>query len=395
MNILYLTFAYLPSLGGVQRSVHNMAAEFTRRGHRIVIAANGPHPLAYHRLQPAPVLPLRIPSPFHGALRKRIWANLLDNVNFSALAALCLRNRIEVAHCHLINVDTRYAFVLKRWLGIKVVVTLRGGEFHHWIANRRIRRDYVQRMLQSADAVTALSQSQMDDARALAPELARDSMVIPNPADADAIVTQASLGAPCRDSMPHILFSGRLEEQKRVDLLIEAYHRIVAGTPEYPLDLVVAGDGSLLPHLQEQARRGPGAARIRFSGALRYEDSLAQIRDASVLVLPSQESEGCPNVVLEAMALKTPVIVSNHGPLPELITHGFNGEVFPSGDAAALKNRLCGFAGNAEKLARYAAAGRRRLEERHRFDRIADAYEDLYGRLISPRTTFQRVGARS
>jgi glycosyltransferase involved in cell wall biosynthesis len=387
MNILYVTYAYLPSLGGVQRSVHNLAAEFVRRGHRVFIATDGAKPLAYERVTPAPVFSFRIPYPFCQPRLQRAKAALLDSVNLTALACLCLKNRIEIAHCHLINVDTRYAIALQRWLGIKVVITLRGGEFHHWIANHPVRREYVRRMLESADAVTALSQSQMDDAKALAPDLTRETLVISNPADPEAIVRQASQGA-ATDGEPYILFSGRLEDQKRVDLLIEAYHGIVGEATEYPYDLVVAGSGSLLPALQEQARNGPGASRIHFRGPRRYEDSLALIRDAAALVLPSQESEGCPNVVLEAMALGTPVIVSDHGPLPELVEHRVNGEVFASGDAAALKNRLCAIGLGQEKRARYAAAGLRHLEEKHRFGRIADAYEELYRRLtIRSRTS--------
>jgi 1,4-alpha-glucan branching enzyme len=338
---------------------------------------------------------MRIPYPLHERQAKRIEAHLLDCVNLRLLSDLCIRNAIEVAHCHLINVDTRYAIALKRLLGIKVVITLRGGEFHHWIAGRPVRRQYVQRMLESADAVTALSQSQMDDARELAPSLAHDSPVIPNPADREAIVRLAAQGTGKKGvRAPYILFAGRLEAQKRVDVLIDAYHGIIAKDKNYKYDLIMAGSGSLSPALQEQARNGPGAGRIRFLGSCRYEDSLAIVRDAALLVLPSQESEGCPNVVLEAMALATPVIVADHGPLAELVAHGVNGEVFPSGDAEALATRLRALAGDAKTRVRYAEAGLRHLNRRHRFDQVANAYEELYGRILSPRTIGTGRGLR-
>jgi glycosyltransferase involved in cell wall biosynthesis len=382
MNILYLTYAYLPTLGGVQRSVHNLAAEFTRRGHRIVIASDGKPPFAYRRQPPAPVLALRIPSPFAKHPWHKPAIRALDALNLGVLAGVCLRNHITVVHCHLINVDTRYAIALKRLLGVKVVVTLRGGEFHHWIAGRPQRQQYVRRMLESADAVTALSQSQLDDARAIAPSLPRESPVIPNPTDPEAIRQLAAAGrAAPEDRAPYILFSGRLEREKRVDLLIQAYHAASSEGPDFPYDLAISGDGSLSSQLQEQARNGAGAGRIHFLGSRRYEDSLALVRGAGMLILPSQESEGCPNVVLEALALGTPVIVSDHGPLTELVTHGVNGEVFPSGDAVALCQCLRSLTESSEKTSRYADAGLRYLEKRHRFDRIATAYEDLYRRI--------------
>lgn len=380
MNILYLTYAYLPTLGGVQRSVHNLAAEFTRRGHRIVIVADGKRPFTYRRQPPAPLLPLSIPSPFPKYKWQTAGIRLLDGLNLSVLAGLCLRKKIEVVHCHLINVDTRYAIALKRLLGVRVVVTLRGGEFHHWIAGRPARRHYVRRMLESADAVTALSQAQLDDARGVAPALPDDSPVIPNPADPQAIRRLASAGKALVGP-PYILFSGRLEPEKRVDVLIQAYHAVIAGSRAFPCDLAILGDGSLAAGLHELARNGPGAARVHFLGTRSYEDSLALVRNASALVLPSQESEGCPNVVLEAMALGTAVIVSDHSPLPELVAHGVNGEVFPSGDAAALGQSLRSVAEDENVRSRYVEAGLRYLEKRHRFDDIANAYEDLYRRI--------------
>jgi glycosyltransferase involved in cell wall biosynthesis len=383
MNVLYLTFAYLPSLGGVQNSVHNLAVEFVRRGHRIVIATDGARPFAFQREPPALIVPLRIPYPFHYDRLKRVKARFLDAVNLPALAALCITNRIQLAHCHLINVDTRYAVALKRLLGLKVLITLRGGEFHHWIAGQPVRRQYVRRMLESADAVTALSQSQLDDARKLAPSLSPDSPVIPNSADPDAIGRKAAQGRSLPGPRsPYIVFAGRLEAQKRIELLIDAYHGLVAEEPAYPFDLIIIGSGSRSAMLHGHALEGPGASRIHFLGTCCHEDSLALIRDAAILVLPSQESEGCPNVVLEAMALGTPVVVSDHGPLLELVTHDVNGETFAAGDGHALKARLRALANNAQARRQLAAAAREYLERRHRVDSVADRYEELYRRVI-------------
>ncbi len=386
MNILFLTYAYLPSLGGVQISVRNLAAELTRRGHHIVVATDGARPFTLER-GVAPVLRLRIPYPLHRSWRQRVGARLLDGINVGALAAFCAARGIELAHCHLINVDTRYAIALKRILGIKVVITVRGGEFHHWIADRPTRRNYVRRMLESADAVTMLSHSQLDRARSLTSSLPLETMVIPNPADVDAIAHRADGGVPLSDaSSGYILFAGRLEDEKRVELLIQAYHGLVIDDPSYPLDLVIMGGGSRAAALETAARAGAGAGRTRFLGARPYDDSLALIRGASILVLPSGRSEGCPNVVLEAMALGTPVVAADDGPMAELITHRVNGELFPSGDAVALEARLRRLTADPLARPRYVAAGREYLERRHRLDRIGDRYEELYRRVIQTST---------
>ena len=165
---------------------------------------------------------------------------------------------------------------------------------------------------------------------------------------------------------------------KSIDTLIEAYRKVVEQRPTFPFDLVLVGSGSLETELREQASRGAAAARIHFLGERPYEQCLGLIKGAGCLVLPSQESEGCPNVLLEAMALGTPVVVSDYAPLLEMVTAGVSGEVFPRRDAAGLEACLERIAFQPELRQQYASAGFRYLQRRHSFDRVADAYEEIY-----------------
>ena len=169
---------------------------------------------------------------------------------------------------------------------------------------------------------------------------------------------------------------------KSLETLLEAYHELISRNPSFPLDLVLAGGGSLESQLREQAKRGPADARIHFLGERPYDECLGLIKGASLLVLPSRESEGCPNVLLEAMALGTPVVVSDYAPLAEMVTPGVNGDVFPRGDAGALQACLERLALWPELRRQYASAGMSYLNRRHRFDEIADAYEEIYQTLL-------------
>ena len=392
LHLLYLTYAYLPTLGGTQRSVYNLADKFVCRGHRVTIATNGDE-LNYSGDLPIPVLTLPIPTPIPHSTADIVKLSTQDPINIRALAALCEKNQIDLVHCHLVNVDTRYAIALKRLLGIKMILTLRGGEFHHWIEGRPRRRAYVAEMLERADYITALSQSQVNDAQILVPDRAWSdcSEVICNPVDADAIAKWADSGEHFyQNGRSYVVFCGRLENEKRVDTLIEAYHGIIAQCPDFPHELIVVGDGSLLPTLTAQAGNGPGAERIRFLGACRYEDTLALIRGAAILVLPSLY-EGCPNAVLEAMALGTPVIVSDAAGLRELVTQGVNGDIFPAGDASALAPCLQSLSRDPGRLCLYTAAGKRRIADNHQFDQIAMAYERVYGMLTGHRVPHHRM----
>jgi glycosyltransferase involved in cell wall biosynthesis len=385
MNLLYLTLAYLPSTGGVQRSVRNLAAEFVRRGHQVTIVADGASSrsagVSFRREAPATVVSLRIPTAFHWGLRHKIRSRALDGINLLGLAALCYFRRIDLVHCHLINVDTRYAMGLRKTLGIRTMITLRGGEFSQWIKDKPARREYVRRMLRSADIITALSASQLNDARELEPNLSCPTRVIPNPVDVATITRLAESSSADLPEKPYFMFSGRFESEKGLEDVIEAYLRILTRNPEFAFDLVLVGGGSLESELRAQASRGTGASRIRFWGECQYETCLRLIQRAAGLILPSRESEGCPNVLLEAMALETPVIVSDLGPLQEMIKHRVNGEVFARRDVQALQTCMERIAPDTEACRRYAAAGLEHLERRHRFDSIANAYEELYASL--------------
>lgn len=383
MNLLLLTYCYLPSTGGVQRSVYNLSTELAVRGHSVIIASDGPVWLHYQSTRPVRSLRLGIPTAFSSKALEHLQHGLRDAFNVAALAAICAYRRIELIHCHLINMDTRYALQLRRWLGVKVVITLRGGEFGHWVEGRANRQAYVRHLLESADAVTALSESQMQDARKAAVQLPPITAVIPNPVDPEKLAALASPRTP--PARPYLVCAARLEAEKSVDLLVNAYHRLLGDHPSFPFDLVVVGSGSQEALLRDLAAEGPATGRIRFTGEVTYPEALALIRDASLLVMPTAQGEGCPNVVLEAMALGTPVLSSANPSLMELIKHGVNGETFPSGCAAALAERLLGLAYDEARRNRYVQEARTFLDHRHGMAAALSRYESLYRQLLPNR----------
>ena len=111
------------------------------------------------------------------------------------------------------------------------------------------------------------------------------------------------------------------------------------------------------------------------------------MRDAAVLALPSISSEGCPNVVLEAMALGTPVVVSDLPSLRELVGDGEAGVIFQRGDARALAQRLIEVTSDASLRERYIQAGHARLDARHRVDDVVAQYERVYERVLRASTS--------
>jgi glycosyltransferase involved in cell wall biosynthesis len=176
--------------------------------------------------------------------------------------------------------------------------------------------------------------------------------------------------------------TGRLEQVKRFDILIEAFARLAAAVPT--LRLVIAGDGTLRETLDTQARRLGVADRCRFPG------HIADVRDAHAgfdVYVQSSESEGTPNAVLEAMAMETPLVATDVGGTRELAFPDEHGLLVPRNDAGALADAIRSVIEHPSAAAARTAAARRRVEDvlsfKARTAKLEDTYRDLAGRAVT------------
>jgi glycosyltransferase involved in cell wall biosynthesis len=134
---------------------------------------------------------------------------------------------------------------------------------------------------------------------------------------------------------PAIGFAGRLVPQKRPEDFLAMAARIAAHHPE--VRFLIAGDGSRRSSYQQLAVRLGLEDRVQFLGMVR--DMRAFYESCDLLVLPSR-SEGCPNIVLEAMAMKVPVVASDTTATREVVTHLRDGFLFPVGDIDQLSETV-------------------------------------------------------
>jgi glycosyltransferase involved in cell wall biosynthesis len=135
-------------------------------------------------------------------------------------------------------------------------------------------------------------------------------------------------------SRRHLLFSGRLVPEKRVDLLIDAFTAIAERRPDW--DLLIVGDGVLRDELQ---RRVPESLRSRviWTGFIDGLEIVPAYHAADVLVLPS-DHEPWALVVQEAMAAGMTVVASDVvGAAHEIVTDGVSGRIFARGNCESLR----------------------------------------------------------
>lgn len=168
---------------------------------------------------------------------------------------------------------------------------------------------------------------------------------------------------------PRLVCVGRLCRAKGQLLLVEAAHRLAAKGLAF--ELVLAGDGELRPEIEALAARYGLESRVRITGWLGSGQVRDEILAARALVLPSL-AEGLPVAIMEAMALRRPILTTQVAGIPELVRPGENGWLFAPGSvdelAAAIEDCLCR---PAEDLQRMGEAAGRRVRERHGIEQSA------------------------
>lgn len=187
--------------------------------------------------------------------------------------------------------------------------------------------------------------------------------------------------APRREQRSHltVAYVGRFDRIKGVHDLALAARALPPGTP---VQIEFRGPVSNLHDLEIvnelKGIVGPDAW-IRFGPPLEPDDVFRYLSEIDLLCCPSRTLEGGPTVALEAMAVGTPVLATNIGALPELITDGVNGRLVPPANVAALAKALAAIAKDPEgTIDRW----RQHLPEARSMDDVTGDYLDLYAKAL-------------
>lgn len=170
---------------------------------------------------------------------------------------------------------------------------------------------------------------------------------------------------------------GRLERQKRFDLLIDAFAILHRERPN--LRLIIAGDGSLGEALQQQIARLGLRPACRLLG---HCADVIELHHAMDLFVQSSDYEGTPNAVLEAMALETPIVATDVGGTAELVRKGADGLIVPPADAAELMAAVRTAIDDVDGRGARVEAARRRVTDTLSFEARQARLNELYLRMM-------------
>lgn len=165
---------------------------------------------------------------------------------------------------------------------------------------------------------------------------------------------------------PRLVCVGRLCEQKGQMLLVRAVQKVVASG--IPIHVVLAGDGEMRGEVEKLIEECALKEHISITGWINGEQVREEMLNARAMVLPSF-AEGLPVVVMEAMALRRPVLTTYIAGIPELVQDGENGWLFPAGDVDAIASAMIAcVSASVETLQAMGGAAHARALARHEVD---------------------------
>jgi len=381
MRILHVVRTLDPAEGGPPQVAVRLAAAQAAHGHEVHLLYHAPAKSTGRVDDQLAAVPHRKLLHFHpiadpGLLERlaarRARASLrrlmpaVDFVHIHGLWGAILFGAAAEARRRGVPYCFRPAGMLDPW-------SLRQGA---WKKRLALRAGY-RRALDRATFIHALND---DERRLIEPlGLRAPAAVLPNGVFLEELFPLPAAGTfrathPALAEAPFVLFLSRLHHKKGLDILARAFALLAARLPE--VRLVVAGpDEGARDDFQAQVNASGLGDRVHVVGPLYGRDKLAALADAACFCLPSRQ-EGFSVAIIEALACRLPVVISDACHFPEVAQAGA-GRVVPL-DAAAVGVALEEVLGDPAFAARAGAAGAALVETRYTWDAVAARCLVLY-----------------
>jgi glycosyltransferase involved in cell wall biosynthesis len=368
VQILKTSYEYPPLGGGGAKVVYGIATRLAARGHNVDLVTMG------FRGLPATQNVDGVNVQRISKTRLRIsTCSFVEMIPYVLLAPLHLirRNRAKryvVNHTHFIFPGGIISYVLKRFTGLRYVITAHGSDVPHYNPNRfrmlhRVLRPLWRKIVADADLILCPSKSIEELIKAAAPQ-AR-THIIPNAIDTDKFKP--------RDKDPRkLLVVTRMFERKGVQYTLRALAQLRG-----QFDVNIVGDGPYLPTLKSLAEELDVDAR--FWGHIDNDSQeLRDLYETAAIFVFTSEAENFPIVLLEAMIAGAAVITSNGTGCAEVVAD--SGLLVPVRDPQAIKQALMQLVQNPQLAQTLGSAARERVIARFSWDGVIDQHLEVYSR---------------
>jgi glycosyltransferase involved in cell wall biosynthesis len=302
----------------------------------------------------------------------------LDTSWLRMFARLVRQHDVKLIHAHEFGANT-YGAMAARLLGIPLVATVHG---RYYYAERATRR-WAYRIVSHIATMVAVSEDVKRFLVQVTGTAERRIRVVHNgigrvaPPPADELDRRRSaLGIARGERIVGMV--GTLYGVKGHRYLLDAAPQILDACPS--TTFVIVGHGPLEAELKAHATRLGLDGRVRFVG---FRDNAGELMPLfDVFALPSL-SEGLSIALLEALAAGRPVVATNVGGNPELITDGETGLLVPAGDARSLAAAIGRLLTDTAEARRLGGNGMHRVTTRFGLDSMIGGYQAIYERELA------------
>jgi glycosyltransferase involved in cell wall biosynthesis len=370
VRILFTTSIFPPDIGGPAHYVPQMAKEMIRRGHTVMVICLSEAIAVDDRAYPFPVIriPRRLLSPLRLLLATFTIYQQARNFDLIYQNGLPVESMVaaQLAGIPVVaKVVGDYAWERARSLGwfADDITDYQTAKKGLWL----MLLDWFRTMpLHQANCIIVPSvwlQRMVGNWG-----IAIDSIqVIYNAVEAVEAVSKPTI-ASCTGKT--LITVCRLISWKGVDKIIQLLPGLVG------VRLIVVGDGVMRATLEELGEMLGVSDRILFTGCLPKKDVFTYLQQADIFILNSAY-EGLPHVVLEAMAVKVPVIATNAGGTGELVEDGKTGLLIPVNHDEALQNAVQMLLTDSVLAQQLVEGAEKQLQSKFFYSRMIDLTEQI------------------
>jgi len=358
MKIAIIIPLFLPkNVGGKEIATFNIAKYLTERGHEVYIITTLDKGLPKESVE-------------NGVYIRRICQRKIKLS--TGLFWIKTFWEIKKINPHIINVQGIMvaipAYLAKKFLGMSYVIYGRGSDVYLPATYIKLISKIV---LKNAGSVIALTESMKKKLQEI---YARDMFVVPNGIDLKKFDTDLEKKMCVKKTKKVILFIGRLHAVKGVRYLIEAMKIIQNEDSEIKLMLV--GDGKDRTKLQKLVKSLDLGDCVSFAGQIPNHRIPEYMATSDIFVLPSL-SEGFPNVILEAMASRLPIIATDSGGIPCLIQNEVNGFLVKPRNSNEIAKKILFLLKN-DKVRQDISANNKNLAKEYSWEKIVVQLEKIF-----------------
>jgi glycosyltransferase involved in cell wall biosynthesis len=356
-TIVHVTSYYPPHLGGMEKGTALRAERFVDRGYTVSVYTSD---IGYHR---------------KATYNKKAQVHYLKSIEvahtpilFTLFFRLLALPRHALIHLHVAQAfSPEIVYLISKLKGTPYIAHIHldvdpSGPCGIFLET--YKKWFLKRVLKSAAKILCQTESQK---RLIAAKYAlplESIVVIPNGVAEEYFVGQST----SENSVPHLLFVGRLAAQKNLPLLIEAVSQMQTSVL---LDMV--GEGELRENLEALIQKYE-LQNVRIHGRKTGRELIQFYKSADIFVLPSLK-EGLSNAMLEALAAGLPVVASDSPEIREII--GECGVLVQDPTAANYARTLDALLANKQTIQNLSILSVQKARS-YSWKNVLDATEDLY-----------------